>query len=73
MQSLTRTVPANAHNILTAQTPFVHPRGRDPFVAILIMDGDISAGGGGHVAPVNTLHGLHDLITGMKKRKVHVW
>jgi hypothetical protein len=66
MESLTRSIPSYAHDILTAQTAFVDTRGRHPFVAILIMNGNVSSGRGSHVASVNALHGRHDLITGMK-------
>jgi hypothetical protein len=71
MQSLNRSILSYAYDILAAQTAFVHPRRRHPFVAILIMNGNVSSRRGGHVSPVNALHGRHNLVSGMKTGEIH--
>lgn len=73
MQSLARSILPDTDDILPAQAALVHARGGNPLVTIFIIDGNISPGGGCHVATVNTLHGFHDLVTRMEKRKVHEW
>ena len=71
MQPLTLSILADMDNLLSAQTAFVHAGGGDPLVAIFVVDGDVPAVSGCHVAAVNPLHGLDNLITRMEKREIH--
>ena len=71
MQPLARPILSDTDDILAAQAAFVHARGGYPLVAVFIVDGDVSAGRGRHVAAVNPLHGFDNLITRMEKREIH--
>jgi len=44
----------DTHDVLTAQISLVYPRRRDPRVTVLVLHGDVTAGGRGHfVSTVN--------------------
>ena len=64
-------VRRDAHDVLTAQTPFVNAAGRDPNIAVLVENREIAAGSGRHAVSVDALHHHDELVCGVQQFKFH--
>ena len=65
-------VGLDLNDVAAGQAALVDARGGNPDVAVVVSDGQIAAGGGGHAVAVNTRHNHHQLIGGMHQIKTHV-
>ncbi len=72
VQALDGAVGLDADDVLAAKGTFVDARGGDPDVAVLIFDGKIPAGGGGHFVGVDAFEGVGEFDAGVDEGAGHV-
>ncbi len=58
-------------HIAAFKIALIDPRRGDPDMTVFVADGDIAAGGRGHVSTVDASHGQLDLVAGMKEIEIH--
>ena len=63
MTALRGSIGKDMNNILTGKVSLVDAGRRDPDGAVLVVDGEIAARGGGHAVAVDALHGGDELIS----------
>ena len=59
------TIRFDHHNIIRPQSAFVNAAGRDPDIAVTVLDGNITAGGGGHAIIIKTLEVGYEQVSRM--------
>ena len=62
MRSDDGSVSLHAHDVRRSQRTFVNRRRGDPHISVLVHDGQVSAGGGGHLAAINPADDDSDLL-----------
>ena len=65
------SVGFHADNVFRAERSLVHTAGADPHIALVVEDGEISAGGGGHSVAVKAFHNKGDEVTRVHHIKIH--
>jgi len=60
-----RTVSLHAHDVIGRQLSLVHPGGRDPDIAVGILDRQVAARQSGHAVAVDAIHNRDQLVTRM--------
>ena len=71
VQSLLRTIRADADDVFPPQSPLVDAGRCDPEVAGFVADGYVAARRRRHPVTIDALHRLQDFITRMEKSGVH--
>jgi len=62
VQPFDRSVGFDANDVFGSQRPFIHGGGRDPYVAVFVLDGNISTRSCRHTATVYPADNYPDLI-----------
>src|SRR6266478_8225569 len=58
-------------DVLRGECALVHRAWRDPDVPVLLEDGEVSTGRGGHAIGVDALHDLDDSMGGGQQLQIH--